>query len=183
MPKAGNAKEGNAKEGNAKEGNGHGSQQPTDGRSMTAASPRSFLSRRSSFPLGRLRSEFDRLFDDFFRGWPAMSDFADQAESRWELDIEDQADKLVVHAEAPGFEPHDFDLKVQDNQLELCACQSEESTEEGGRHWHKQEFYRSIPLPSGIDSEHVDAQYRNGILTITLPKTEQSKARKIDVKA
>jgi HSP20 family protein len=152
-------------------------------RSMAATSPRSLAPRRNFFPLGRLRSEFDRLFDDFFSGWPAASNLMEQAESRWEVDIEDQADKLIVHAEAPGFEPEDFDLKVRDNQLELCACQSEESSEEGTRHWRKQEFYRSLPLPTGIDAEHVDAQYRNGILTVTLPKTEQAKARKIEVKA
>jgi HSP20 family protein len=158
-------------------------QQKPNGRSLATNSPRSLAPRRNFFPLGRLRSEFDRLFDDFFSGWPAVGNFMEQAESRWEVDVEDQPDKLIVHAEAPGFEPGDFDLKVQDNQLELCACQSEESSEEGARHWRKQEFYRSLPLPSGIDAEHVDAQYRNGILTVTLPKTEQAKARKIEVKA
>ena len=135
----------------------------------------------SGFPLSRLRSEFDRLFDEYFQGWPNL--WQQQRPSHWDLDVEDKEDKVVVHAEAPGFEPADFDLQVNENQLVLCACQSEEHKEDGGRHWQRQEFYRSVPLPSGIDAEHVEAQYRNGILTVTLPKTEQSKSKRIEVKS
>jgi HSP20 family protein len=115
------------------------------------------------------------------RGWglPARSG---DVPLKWDLDVEDREDKIVVRAEAPGFEPDDFDLQVRDNQLMLCACQSGESEVDGGRQWHQQELYRSIPLPAGIDAEHVDAQYRNGILTVTLPKTEKTKSRRINVK-
>jgi len=155
--------------------------EPSRGREVKRNEPRS-MSSRVHWPLGRLRSEFDRLFDDFFGGLPAMSSSRDEPSQRWGVDIDDEPDKIIVRAEAPGFEPQDFDLKVNDNQLELCACQSEESSQDGGHHWHKQELYRSIPLPSGIDPEHVDAQYRNGILTVTVPKTEHGKARKIEVK-
>jgi HSP20 family protein len=158
-------------------------QQSSSGRSLTTM-PQSLASRGGNFSsLNRLRSEFDQLFDNFFRGVPSMSQWMDNDDLRWEIDVEDLNDKLVVHAEAPGFEPQDFDLKVRDNQLELCACQNEESASEGSRHWHKHEFYRSIPLPSGIDADHVGAQYHNGILTVTLPKTEQARAKKIEVKS
>jgi HSP20 family protein len=112
-------------------------------------------------------------------GLPAMHQ---EMGSGWGLDVEDQTDRIIVRAEAPGFEPDDFDLQVTDNQLVLCACQSEEKKEQGGRQWHQQELYRSIPLSSDVDTEHVDAQYRNGVLTVTLPKTEQAKSRTIKVK-
>jgi HSP20 family protein len=139
------------------------------------------LSRGAGWPLARMRSEFDRLFDDFFRGWglPAMSE---ERQSSWGLDVEDQPDKIVVRADAPGFEPDEFDLQVHDDHLVLCACTSEEKKEEGARQWHQQELYRSIPLPSGVDAERVEAQYKNGVLTVTLPKTEHAKSRKIEVK-
>jgi HSP20 family protein len=137
---------------------------------------------QGTWPLNRLRSEFDRLFDDFFRGWPTLAAWPDQPTQRWGVAVEDEADKVIIRAEAPGFEPQDFDLHVNDNQLELCACQSDESSQNGGRQWRKQELYRSIPLPTGVDPEHVDAQYRNGILTVTMPKTEQAKGRKVEVK-
>jgi HSP20 family protein len=150
-------------------------------REITPTERRSPLARGRS-PLMRLRTEFDRLFDEFFGGWPSLSTWPEEPAQRWGFDIEDEADKVIVRAEAPGFEPQDFNLQVHDNQLELCACQTEESSQDGGRQWHKQELYRSIPLPSGIDPEHVDAQYRNGILTVTVPKTEQGKGHKIEVK-
>jgi HSP20 family protein len=151
------------------------------GHELKRSEPRSSMA-RSHWPLARLRSEFDRLFEDFLGGWPAMSVWSQEPSQRWGLDIDDEADKIVVRAEAPGFEPQDFNLQVHDNQLELCACESEESSQDGGRQWHKRELYRSIPLPSGIDADHVDAQYRNGILTVTVPKTEKGKGHKIEVK-
>jgi HSP20 family protein len=153
-------------------------------RKMTTNSPSSMTTYRGDWPFARLRSEFDRLFDDFFRGWgglPAWS--GERRGGGWGLDVDDQEDKVVVRAEAPGFEPDDFELQVRDDQLTLCACQSAEKKEDGGRRWHEQELYRSVPLPHGIDAEHVDAQYRNGILTVTLPKTEKSRSRRIEVKS
>jgi HSP20 family protein len=153
------------------------------GRSMTpTAGGGSASSRSAAWPLARFRSEFDRLFDDFFRGWGGLPVLASEADTGWGLDIDDQEDKIVVQAEAPGFEPDDFDLQVRDNQLVLCACQSEENQEEGGRQWRRRELYRSVPLMADVDTEHIDAKYRNGILTVTLPKTEQSMSRKIEVK-
>jgi HSP20 family protein len=131
----------------------------------------------------RLRTEFDRLFDDFFRGWGGLSAVPEEPLSGWSMDLDDQDDKIVVRAEAPGFEPGDFDIQIRNNQLILSASESVEMKQEGGRQWRKREFYRSIPLSSEIDAEKVDAQYRNGILTLTLPKTERTKSRRIEVKA
>ncbi|HEX5470431.1 MAG TPA: Hsp20/alpha crystallin family protein [Lacipirellulaceae bacterium] len=151
-------------------------------RPMIPGSSRGERAQMGFTPLTRLRSEFDRLFDDFFQGWGGLPAFSFGRESGWGLDVDDKDDKLVVRAEAPGFEPNDFDLQVKDNQLVLCACQNEEKTDESGRQWHQQELYRSIPLPNGVDTEHIDAQYRNGVLTVTMAKTEEGKSRKIEVK-
>ena len=153
------------------------------GRSITPYGEGAMVGRGGAWPLARLRSEFDRLFEDVFRGWGGLPAWPQQAESRWGLDVEEQDDKIIVRAEAPGFEPDDFDLQVRDNEFVLCASQTEEKEQEGGRQWHQQELYRSIPLPSAVDAEHVDAQYRNGILTVTLPKTEKGKSRRIEVKS
>jgi HSP20 family protein len=170
----------------AKQSNGKEKQQqsqPNDQsqKGQMTTSPSSMTTYRGS-PFGRLRSEFDRLFDDFFRGWGGLPVLPTER-SGWGLDIDDQDDKIVIRAEAPGFEPDDFDLQVRDDQLMLSARQSEEKQEGGGRRWHQQELYRSVPLPHGIDAEHVDAQYRNGVLMVTLPKTERSKSRRIEVKS
>jgi HSP20 family protein len=140
------------------------------------------LGRSVVWPLARLRTEFDRLFEDVSRGWGGLPAWPKELQSKWDLDVEELEDKIIVRAEAPGFEPKDFDLQVRDDQLVLCACQSEETQQEGSRRWHQQELYQSIPLPAGVDAEHVDAEYRNGILTVTLPKRERSKGRQIEVK-
>jgi HSP20 family protein len=132
-------------------------------------------------PLGQLRAEFDRLFDDFFHGWsgltPAQNDW------RWGLDMQERDDAFVVRAEAPGFEPGDFDLQVHDHQLTLRASRKAEKEEDTGHEWEERELYRSVSLPTEIDAEKVDAQYHNGVLTVTLPKTEQSQGRRIEVKS
>ena len=78
------------------------------------------LSRGGGWPLARMRSEFDRLFDDFFRGWglPAV---AEERQSSWGLDVDDQGDKVVVRAEAPGFEPDEFDVQVPAGRMTVEA--------------------------------------------------------------
>lgn len=170
----------NEDEATGRKGNGH---EKPRGKPAQTVQPQFPAQRRHLPPLSRLRAEFDRLFDDFFQSGSGLPAWADEPQSRWSVDIDELEDKVVVRAEAPGFEPGDFDIQVHDNQLQLCACQSEEKNEDGAHQWRRQELFRSVPIPSGIDSEHVDAHYRNGVLTIKLPKTEASKAKRIEVKS
>lgn len=104
---------------------------------------------------------------------------------RWNLDIREDESNVVVRAEAPGFEAGDFDVQVQGDQLVLCAEHKAESEEkERGLHeWQQREFFRSVTLPTGIDANKVAANYRNGILTVTLHKTEEGKGRHITVES
>jgi len=133
-------------------------------------------------PFRRMRDEFDRLFDRFFQGWPVATSNMSQDWS-WGLDVKENDNDLLVRAEAPGFEPSDFDLQVRDNHLVLHASHKAETEEKerGFHEWRQQEFYREVPLPSGIDANKVEAKYRNGVLTVTMPKTGESKARRITV--
>jgi HSP20 family protein len=153
---------------------------PRRSRSMM---PYASSGHRGGTALSRLRSEFDRLFEDFLGGLGGLPAIPGMRDSGWDLDVDDQNDKIVVRAEAPGFEPDDFDIQVRGNQLVLSASENEESQEDGGRHWRHKELFQSITLPADVDSEHVDAKYRNGILTVTLPKTEEGKSRRIEVKS
>lgn len=89
----------------------------------------------------------------------------------------------MVRAEAPGFEPSDFDLQIRGNEL-VCQCDNQERgrrKDKGYREWRRQEFQRAVTLPSAVDADKVEATYRNGILTLTLPKTEKTKGRRIEV--
>jgi HSP20 family protein len=131
----------------------------------------------------RLRGEIARLFDQYLGGWwPTTQELA--PEWRWNLDIEETDEAIMIRAEAPGFEPEDFNLHVQGHLLILHAVKSSEtrSRERGYREWRRQEFHRSVPLPADVNVDEVDALYHNGILTVTLPKTEQEKGRRIEVK-
>ena len=89
-------------------------------------------------------------------------------------------------AELPGIDPKDLDVTVTGNQLVLSG-EKKESTEHDGKDFHQSEtrygsFRRTIPLPEGIDTEHVDAQYANGVLTLHMQKTAQAATKRIEVK-
>ena len=129
-------------------------------------------------PFARMRDEFDRLFENFFDDLPAQW----QRGRGWNLDVEDKDDKILVRAEAPGFEPGDFDLQVRGDQLVMKAEHKAEKEEQGMRSWQRQEFFRVVPLPAATNPDKVDARYKNGVLTITLPKTEKAVGKKIAIK-
>jgi len=136
------------------------------------------------FPLflGWMRDEFDRMLDRFSRNWPGIGHGNGW---RWGVDVQDQDDTVVVRAEAPGFEAGDFDIQVADDRLVLRAAKKVETKGDGGtvREYREQECYESVGLPPGIDKANVEAKYHNGVLTVTLPKTAEGKAKKVIVKA
>jgi len=137
---------------------------------------------RREFPffLSGMRDEFDRFFDRFFQQLPIPY----EGGWRWGLDIRDEDDAVVVRAEAPGFEAGDFDIKVTDDRLVLRASKKMESKDKEGKitETREQECFESLMLPTGIDKDKVDARYRNGVLTITFPRTAEGKVRRVPVK-
>lgn len=143
-----------------------------------------------SHPLAQLRDEMDALFDRFWRewpdfgemwkGWPALSDtFTGWG---WDFNIDDREDEMVVRAEAPGFEPEDFDVRVSAGHLVIRAEHKEESKEGNGRRYRSGTFQRTFPLPSGVEQEKIQAQYHNGVLEVNVPKGEEAKGKRITVK-
>ena len=139
-------------------------------------------------PLAELRSEMDRLFESFFREPLAAMDWSPWGSGKWSpaIDVAENDQELTVRAELPGIDPKDLEVTVTGNQLVLSG-EKKESSEHEGKDFHQSEthygsFRRSIPLPEGIDTEHVDAQYANGVLTLRLPKTPQAATKRIEVK-
>jgi len=135
-------------------------------------------------PLSRWRGEFDNLFDHLFDQFSRqmLGVPSDRLTSGWGLAVKEEDNHLIVRAEAPGFESNDFDIQLRGDQLILRAShKSEEGEKEEVHTSRRQEFYRSVMLPPGIDQERVKAAYRNGVLTVTLQKTEESKGRRITV--
>jgi len=140
-------------------------------------------------PLARLRVEMDHLFERFWRD-PGGSSFADLLPSGvgvgLRLNLAESENEVTVTAELPGVDPKDVEISVTDNLLTIRGEKKQEK-EEKKRNYHYVErsfgsFHRSIPLPSSVDSNKVDAHYKNGVLTVTLQKRPEAKPKRIAVK-
>jgi HSP20 family protein len=128
-----------------------------------------------------MRAEFDRLLERLAAEWPSHLEGDGR---RWGLEVEDQDDVVVIRAEAPGFEAGDFDLQLSDHRLVLRAVKKTETKgKKGETEVSEQECYQSVTLPDGIDKDKVEAKYHSGVLTVTLPKTAEAKAKRIAVKS
>lgn len=135
------------------------------------------LTPRTDDPLRRLRAEFDTLFDRFFAGWPAP--LAEEGWGRgWGLEVKDEGKEVLVKADAPGFEAGDFDVQLSGDVLTIRAERKEEK--EG--HIERR-LMRSLTLPAGVLADKVEARYRNGVLELRLPRSEEVVGKKITVSA
>ncbi|MCU0875614.1 MAG: Hsp20/alpha crystallin family protein, partial [Pirellulaceae bacterium] len=130
--------------------------------------------------LTRLRDEFDSLLNRFWNEGPSLG--GDWFSRGWGLDVDENDSEYLVRTEAPGFEAGEFDVQVRGDQLVIRAEHKEESKEEAGSAYHHGTFYRSLPLPLGVEPDKIDARYRNGILELHLPKGEKSRGKRIAVK-
>jgi HSP20 family molecular chaperone IbpA len=95
-------------------------------------------------------------------------------------------DSIIVKAELPGVDPKGVDISISGDNLTIKGEKTEEK-EEKGKHFHRVErsygsFSRTISLPKSVNIDAVRAEYKNGILEINLPKIEEAKAKKIEVK-
>jgi HSP20 family protein len=130
-----------------------------------------------------LRDEMNSLFE-----LPLTGDFARQTQlfSGWApaLDLYQNSDAVVAVVEVPGMRKEDIDISLQDGMLTI-AGERERSSGEGENAERTErfsgKFRRSITLPSRVDAGKVSASYKDGILTITLPKAEEAKPKKVEV--
>ena len=108
------------------------------------------------------------------------------------IDVADRGDEFVVTADLPGYQTEDIDLTLRGDELRINAERAQESETSGeedetGRYIRKerrhQSVSRAVTLPEQVDEENVSAQYRNGVLTVTLPKTnaEEDDSHRIDI--
>lgn len=132
------------------------------------------------FFLSRMRDEFDRMFHRFTRNWPHLWEIGGST-WRWDVNLQEKDDALVVTAEAPGFEANDFDIQVEDRRLVMRASRKSEIKEKEGQRIEERECYQSITLPCDISKDKVEATYHNGLLTVTMPKVPEAKGHKVTV--
>jgi HSP20 family protein len=140
-------------------------------------------------PFTSFRHEMDRLFDDFFTPTEQRSFGGDAGVTlRPSVDVAETDQAYTVTAELPGLEQKDVELNLRDNALTLSGEKRQESHEEnGGRSYTERSFgrfERVIPLPEEVDADRVEANFKNGVLKVTLPKNPKArdKTRRIEIK-
>ena len=137
---------------------------------------------RARKELEALRREMDRLWEGFF------GERAFEPIEKWSpaLDLAETKDNLVVKAELPGIDPKDISIDLSGDVLTVRGEKKQEK-EEKEENYHLIErrygsFTRSIRLPVKIDEEKIKASYKNGVLKIVLPKSEEVKKKEIKIK-
>lgn len=132
-----------------------------------------------------LRDAIDRLFrESFVRPWGESSLAGGQDMS---LDVYDEDDHVTVEATMPGVKPDDIEISVRDNVLVIKAETKQEKDVSEDRYSYRERSYgmmqRSVALPSGVDADKAEAKLEDGVLKLTLPKSERERPHRIQVKA
>ena len=134
--------------------------------------------------LNRIRSEIDRIFQDpfslvtqgtsFFEGWTPA------------LDIYEDKDKYVAKAELPGMKKEDIDVSLEGDTLTISGERKQEEEKKEGDTYRSERYFgrfqRIVTLPAAVDANKIQATYKDGVLTVTVPKTEEAKPKQIEVK-
>ena len=154
----------------------------------------------ASHPGDQLRTEIDRLLSDFLRGYwhvPFRRSAVD-VEPIWRgdisiaatpaVDIVDKDEAYKLTAELPGVDEKQVEISFSNGALTIEGKKVEESDDASQDHFVSErrygDFHRSFRVPDGVDSDKIEAIFKNGVLSVTLPKTAESrrKHKKVDIK-
>ena len=145
------------------------------------------ISRWLGFPdpfaeLGRLQGEMNRLFDN--RRWAV-----DRPITGYEfppVSVTSAGDVVTIAAELPGMELGDIELSVTGNAVTIRGERKDDGASEGAAYLRRERvggaFARTIQLPERVNGEKAEARYENGVLTVRIPKAEEARSRKIQIK-
>lgn len=133
--------------------------------------------------LSDLRDEIDRLFESPLTELTRTSNLL----SGWTpaLDVYEDKDNYTVKAELPGMKKEEIEVSLHEGSLSISGERKSESKHEDAEVYRAERFFgrfqRTVSLPSAVAADKVKAAYKDGVLTITLPKTEEAKPKHIDV--
>lgn len=119
-------------------------------------------------PWAGLESEIDRLFESTLTG------FAGSARNQFPVDVYEDRDNTYVRAELPGVNRDDINVEMVEDTLTITAQHKEDDEESFS-------FSRTLALPDHVHTDKVSAAYEDGVLTVTLPKREEAKPKKVNV--
>ncbi len=132
--------------------------------------------------LSDLRDEIDRLFES-----PLGETRTSQLLSGWTpaLDVYEEQDHFIVKAELPGLKKEDIEVSFHDGGLSISGERKSETKHEDAEVYRAERFFgrfqRTVTLPTPVAVDKARASYQDGVLTVTLPKTEEAKPKHIDV--
>jgi HSP20 family protein len=122
-----------------------------------------------------LESEIDRLFET------ALGSFAQAASStRFPVELYEDNDNTYVRAELPGINRSDINVEMVEDYLTISGARKS-AEKENGQGEQSFSFSRSVTIPEHVQADKVSASYENGVLTVTLPKREEAKPKKVQV--
>lgn len=134
----------------------------------------------------RLQREIDTLFESFF---PARGSDGDTETSVWtpRVDLAETEETYLIYLDLPGMTKEDLSINYQDGTLSVSGERTFAERDEKEMSFARVErfaghFYRSFTLPKAINSNKIEANYADGVLTIRVPKAEESKPRRINIK-
>ena len=134
--------------------------------------------------LNRIRSEINRIFEDPFALMTRGTGFLEA----WEpaVDIYEDKDQFTVKAELPGLKKEEIDVALHGNTLTIAGERKQEQERKEGDTYRSERYFgrfqRNITLSAPVDSNKIQASYKDGVLTIVLPKSEEAKAKQIQIK-
>lgn len=129
-------------------------------------------------------SPFDNVFEDFFRGpsiWEGLGQVRQAA-----ADVYETENEVVVKMAVPGINPDDINIQVSGDTVTVSGETKEEKEDNEKNYYQKQlrygRFSQSVVVPTIVQADKADASFKNGMLTLTLPKSEEVKPRQIKVR-
>jgi len=129
-----------------------------------------------------LREEINRLFES-----PTNSGNGSEVFNTWApaVDLYEDHDNLIVKAELPGFKKEDLDISLHEGNLTISGERAQEKNHAEAATSRSERFFgrfqRTVTLPKSVQPNAIKASYKDGILTVSLPKTEEAKPKQIEV--
>jgi len=135
--------------------------------------------------LDGFRREFDQLWSSFWNDFNAgLSPWNSSFAASWGGELSDHEKEYRFRAELPGFEPGDIDVRVSGNLVAVKAeHRASQPNGDKGSELRYGCYQRTFSLPHGVDASRIEAQYRNGVLEIALPKTEEAIGKRIEIRS
>ena len=162
----------------------------------TSIEPRRSLPWKPIAEMARWERDIERMLGNFFTGrMPSLFDdrFAPEKHLGMHepihepiLDLYEDKDEIVVKAELPGMTKDDIQVSISDTILTIRGEKKKEEEDKGKDYYHSERIYgyfsRSVALPAEVNAEEIRALFKNGVLEIRLPKSEEAKKKTVNVK-